>query len=182
MAKQTKATAAETGNRKEGGESEKKTGESEKKTYPASRPAIIEPEADIDADQMPSGDSAAGGGNHPMVATVEAAVTPEFEILEKLGKEGLEVTEMATMSLADGFRQFASESACYTQELVDRGYAFAGELRQAKSPVAAVQVQIDFARSTYVRLLDHFMRVSTLSWDLLRQACKPVEGQAAKVK
>jgi hypothetical protein len=57
MAKQTKATAAETGNRREGGESEKKT-------YPASRSAIIEPEADIDADQMPSGDSAAGGGNH----------------------------------------------------------------------------------------------------------------------
>ena len=49
MAEQTKATAAEAGNRKEGGESEKKT-------YPASRAAIIEPEADIDADQMPSGD------------------------------------------------------------------------------------------------------------------------------
>jgi hypothetical protein len=130
---------------------------------------------------MPSGDSAAGGGNHPMVATVEAAVTPEFGILEKLGKEGLEVTEMATMSLADGFRQFASESACYTQELVDRGYAFAGELRQAKSPVAAVQV-LDLPDQTMSAFLTTFLRVSTLSWDLLRQACKPVKGQAAKVK
>lgn len=127
-------------------------------------------------------DTAAGGGNDPMIAIVEAAVNPEFEFLEGLGKEGLQAAETATNSLAERFRELASESASCTKEFLDCGYALAGELWQAKSPVAAVEVQIDFVRSAYVRLLDHFLKLSGLYWNLLRQACDAAEMEATRIK
>jgi hypothetical protein len=117
-----------------------------------------------------------------MVAIVEAAVNPEFEFLKELGKEGLEAAETATMSLAERFRELASESASYTKKLLDRSYAFAGELRQARSPTAAVEVQFDFVRSACVRLLDHFLKASGLYWNLLSQVGDAAETEVARVK
>jgi hypothetical protein len=78
MAKQTRAKAPNTGNSTDGEESETETS-------PAARATDIEPGADMHAAQMPNGESAAPGSNDPLVATFEAAVTPEFEILEELG-------------------------------------------------------------------------------------------------
>ena len=90
-------------------------------------------------------------------------MNPEFEFQEQRGKEGFQAAETATMSLADRFRELASESASCTKEFLDCRYAFAGELRQAKSPAAAVEVQIDFVQAAYVRLLDHFMKPASLA-------------------
>ncbi len=142
--------------------------------------AAREPEAE--AYRMAADESAAPANNDPMTAVIEAAVTSEFEFVQELGREGLETAETVALSLAERFRELAGESASCTKEFLGCGYAFAGELRQAKSPLAAVEIQIDFARSAYVRLLDHFLKVSGLYWDFLRQACSAAELDVAKVK
>jgi hypothetical protein len=144
--------------------------------------AADEMEGDIQTNQLAAGKGTAGASNDPLVAIVEGSVTPEIEILEELGKEGLKAADTAVLSLAERFRELASESTSCTKELLDSSYAFAGELRQAKSPAAAVEVQIDFARLAFVRLLDHFLKMSGLYWDLLRQACELTETEPAKVK
>jgi len=175
MAKHGKANAPNTGNSTEGEELDRKNSA-------AAGAAGVEREAGIQADRPPRGGSAAGGSNDPMVAIVEAAVNPEFEFLEEFGKEGLEAAETATLSLADKFREIAKEWASCTKEFLDRSYDFAGELRQARSPAAVVEVQIDFVRSAYVRLFDHFLKVSGLYWNLLSQGCNAGETEVAKVK
>jgi len=147
---------------------------------PAAETAEVEPQPAIKPRRLPVTPPA--DGNNPMVAIVEAAVEPEFELLRELGKNGVAAASTASVSLAQGFREFANESASCTREILDCGYAFADELRQAKSLVVAVKVQIDFARSAYVRLLDHFSKMSGLYWSLLSQACDAARTDQAKVK
>ena len=145
---------------------------------PAAETAEVEPQPAIKARRLPPPPA----DTNPMVAIVEAAVEPEFELLRELGKNGVAAASTASVSLAQGFREFANESASCTREILDCGYAFADELRQAKSLVVAVKVQIDFARSAYVRLLDHFSKMSGLYWSLLSQACDAARTDQAKVK
>jgi hypothetical protein len=175
MAKQGKVAAPKRGN---------PAGEEElDRNLSGARDAGIEPAADREAYRDPGAEGAALlSGNDPTAAVLEAAVTPEFEILEEFGKEGLEAAETAALSLAGRFRQYANESSAYAKELLDFGYAFAGELRQAKSPLAAVEIQIDFARMAYIRLLDHLLKISEFYWSPLREGCKAAEREPAKAK
>jgi Phasin protein len=170
MAKQTKTEAPDKRNAAEPEELDR---------TPAAETAEAEPQSSVKARRLPA---TAPADTNPMVAIVEAAVEPEFELLRELGKNGVDAASTASVSLAKGFREFANESASCTREILDCGYAFADELRQAKSLVVAVKVQIDFARSTYVRLLDHFSKMSGLYWSLLSQACDAARTDQAKVK
>lgn len=117
-----------------------------------------------------------------VAAVLEAAISPEIEVLEELGMAELEAAKVTASSLADSFRKFANETADYSRESLDVGFAFAGELRQAKSATAALQIQIDFAKSIYVRLLDHFVTMSGIYWRLVRGTSAPVGDAAAKAK
>jgi Phasin protein len=152
------------------------------KKSPAVSGAASAPAADTEAYRMAADENAVPASNDPMIAVVEAAVIPEFEFLEEIGKEGFEAAKTATLSLAERFRELASESESCTKEFWNSSYAFAGELRQAQSPVDAVEVQIDFVRSAYVRLLDHFLTLSGFYWNLFRLAYSAGETEAAKVK
>jgi hypothetical protein len=100
-----------------------------------------ETEAETEAHRLAADESAALASNEPMIAVVESAVTPEFEFVEELGRDGLDTAETVSLSLAGRFRELASESASCAKELLDRSYIFAGELRQAKSPAAAAEIQ-----------------------------------------
>jgi hypothetical protein len=115
-----------------------------------------------------------------VIAIVEAAVTRQVEVLAGLGKNGLEAAEPTASSLADDFRKLANETAGYSKESLDTSYAFAGELRQAESLLAAFQIQIEFAKSAYIRLIDHFIRMSGIYWSLARGASKPAGKAAVK--
>jgi hypothetical protein len=147
---------------------------------PAAETAEVEPQPAIKPRRLPATPPA--DGNNPVVAIVEAAVEPEFELLRELGKNGVDAAGSASVSLVQGFREFAIESVSCTKEILDCGFASAGELRQAKSFVVAVKVQIDYARSAYLRLLDHFSKMSGLYWSFLRQACDTTGTDPAKVK
>jgi hypothetical protein len=171
MAKQSKTEAPDKRNAAEPEELDR---------TPAAVTAEVEPQSGIKARRLPATPPAEG--NNPMVAIVEAAVEPEFELLRGLGKNGVAAAGSASVSLGEGFREFAMESVSCTREILDCGYVFADELRQAKSFVVAVKVQIDFARSAYVRLLDHFSKMSGLYWNFLRQACDTTGTDSAKVK
>lgn len=129
----------------------------------------------------------------PEVSIVEAAVTPEFEILEELGKEGLEAleelggeglqtAEAAVNSLGEGFWKFSAETANYTKESLDCGSAYLNELLRAKSLPAAVQIRIDYAKSSYVRLLNHLLKMNGLYWSLVEEASKSARKRLAKAE
>jgi hypothetical protein len=171
MARQGKTAAANKGN---------PTDEAELNKNPRVADDMTEPEAEGEAYDTFEAKIEAQSCNGPMAAIVEAAVTPEFEVLEEIERESFEAAGTAAVTFAERFRQFTNESAACAKEIVDSGYAFAGEIRHAKSPVAAAGLQIDFARSVYIRLLGHFMRLSEFYWSALRHACTNAEKGPAK--
>lgn len=137
----------------------------------------------VAASQPPAaGEHATGSAMDPAPVIVEAALAEEFEILDEFGKEGLEAVEEAANSLAGNFRKFAAETTSYSKEALDSRCAFAGELFRAKSLAAAIQIQIDFAKSAYVRRLAYLAKLSGLCWGLAGEAATRIEKAAAKAE
>lgn len=168
MARQGKAAAANKGN-------PAVEGELNKNPTPLAD-GITEPgagEEDFDAfeEELEAG---------PAAGIVEVAVAPERDVLKEMGKESLGAAGTAAVTFAERFRQIANESAACTKDLLDSGYAFAGEVRQAKSPIAAAELQIDYSRSVYIRLLDHFVKLSEFYWNALRHACSRTPKETIK--
>jgi len=125
---------------------------------------------------------AAADVQDPLAVVIEAAVNPEFEILGELGKEGAKAAEMPAGRLIWKWREFANETAAYTKEVLDYSYAFGAELLRAESPAAAAEAQIQFGRSTYLRLVDLILKVSGVYLNTLRQACDAAQTAEAKAK
>lgn len=113
----------------------------------------------------------ARGAQDPVAVVVEAAVSPELEILEEIEKEGAIAAAVSAGRLFGIWRDFANESAACTKEVLDYSYAFGSELLRATSPAAAAQAQIQFGRCAYFRLLDLMLSLSGSCLNRLRQAC-----------
>jgi hypothetical protein len=141
---------------------------------PPSRPEAI-------ADE-PRGGTFAGDIADPLAVVVEAAISPEFEILEELEREGANAAEVAAGPLFARWREFFDESASWRKEVLDYSYAFGGEVLRANSPAAAVEAQIDFARTAYLRLLDHVVKVSGIYLNIVRQAWDTAQLGGARAK
>lgn len=137
------------------------------------------PEAIADG---PRHDTFAGDITDPLAVVIEAAVSPEIEVLEELEKEGAKAAEMSAGRVFRRWREFANESAACTKEVLDYSYAFGAELLRAKSPAAAAQAQFRFGRSAYLRLLDLTVKVNGIYLNALRQACDLGQIGEAKVK
>lgn len=130
----------------------------------------------------PVAETVAGPDPDVLSAAVEAALAPEFEALEELGKEGLDAAETAAGTLTGYFRKFAAETANYSEESWDTGSAFAARLLRAKTLPDAVHIQVDFTKSAYLRLLEHLANMSGLYWALAGQAIKPSKNAAAALE
>lgn len=107
----------------------------------------------------------------PLAVVVEAAVSPELEILEEIEKEGAKAAAVSAGRAIGIWREFANETAACTKEVLDYSYAFGSELLRATSPVAAAEAQIQFGRSAYFRLVDFLLNLSGTYLNRLRQAC-----------
>lgn len=125
--------------------------------------------------------------------SIEAAVTPEFEILEEIGKEsldaldelgreGLEATESAASSFAKTLWAFVADTASYSKESFESGSELLGRLARAKNPAAAIQIQADYASSAYTRFLEHLLKMNELYWDVVEELSKRVSGKFAKAE
>jgi hypothetical protein len=136
-----------------------------------------------------------GGEESEMIdaAIVEAAVTPEFEVLEEfskegletveeLSREGLEAAELATGSFAEALRKLTAETADYSKKSFDKGSAFFGELRQAKSLPTAFQIQASYARSACICFLKHLSEMNALYWNLVKEASKLASKPAGQAE
>jgi hypothetical protein len=160
--------------------------------------ADIEAEPNTQSGSLTVEEGVTGSINDPVAADieaviVEAAVTPEFEILEEIakeeletlnevGEEELEATESAASSLAEAFWTFTTDAASYSKESLDVGSELYGELLRAKSPATALQIQADYAKSAYVRFLKHLLKMNRIYWKLVEEALKPVGRGTVKAE
>jgi hypothetical protein len=126
-------------------------------------------------------------------AIVEAAVTPEFEIVEELEREGIEAVEVigeqglqaaqrATVCYADNLRKLTVQTASFSRDSLDNGSAFLGELLRANSMPSVFHLQLEYVRSAYARLLKHLAEVNGLYWNFVQESSKLSGKPAAKAE
>ena len=103
-----------------------------------------------------------------------------FEDLQQASKENVDTTLKSMGALSTGAQAIAAEVADYSKKAFEDGSAALEKLFGVKSFDKAIEVQADYAKSSYAAFVAESQKIGGLYADLARQAFKPLEGFAAK--
>jgi len=106
--------------------------------------------------------------------------TPTFEEFQNFSKQQLDVVNSATASVAKGLQEIAAESSDYSKKAFASSSAAVEKLFGARSVETAVQIQTDYAKSTYDGLVAQANKINEIYVRLATEAFKPVEAAFAK--
>lgn len=98
-----------------------------------------------------------------------------FDELQKVGKEQLETAASVAASFAKGLQTIAAEATDFSKASIEANSAYVEKLLGAKSLDNAIQIQSDFAKSNYERMLAQVTKMGELYSQLAKDAFKPVE-------
>jgi hypothetical protein len=105
-----------------------------------------------------------------------------FEEIQKLSKDHMEATTAAAASVTKGFQAIAAETSEYSKRSLESGSAYLEKLLGARKIEDAVQIQSDFAKTTYEGFVAQATRIGELYANLAREAFRPVESAFAKTQ
>jgi hypothetical protein len=109
-------------------------------------------------------------------------MTNNFEEFQKYGKEQLEAATTVAASLAKGLQTIAAETTDYSKKSLESSSAFVEKLLGAKSLDNAIQIQSEYAKSTYEGFVAQATKIGELYTNLAKEAFKPMESAIAKVQ
>jgi hypothetical protein len=105
-----------------------------------------------------------------------------FEEMQKLSKDHMEAATAAAASVTKGFQTIAAETSEYSKRSLENGSAYVEKLLGARKIEDAVQIQSDFAKTTYEGFVAQATRIGELYATLAREAFRPVESAFAKTQ
>ncbi len=103
-----------------------------------------------------------------------------FEDIQEFGVQRFETVTSVSASTAKGLQAIAAEAADYGKRSVDNGYAFAGQLLQAKKPEDFVALHSSFAKAAYEDFLAAVKKISDLYSGLAREAFQDLTREPLK--
>jgi hypothetical protein len=109
-------------------------------------------------------------------------MTNNFEDVQKFGKEQMEALSSSTSTLAKNWQAIAAETTDYSKKSMESSSAFLEKLIGAKSLDTAIQIQSEYAKSSYAGFIAQATKMGELYSALAKEAFKPVEAAMAKVK
>ncbi len=109
-------------------------------------------------------------------------MTSNLDEVQKFGKEQLAAASSLTASFAKGFQGVAAEATEFSKKSIEANSAYIERLMGAKSLDDAVQIQSEYAKSAYERLVAQFTKLGELYANLAKESLRPVEAAMAKVK
>lgn len=104
-----------------------------------------------------------------------------FEDLQKLGKDNVDIAAKQFGALTKGFQAIATEVADYSKKSFEDGTVVFEKLLGAKTVDKAVEIQTDFAKASYEALVAKATKIGELYADMAKETYKPLEGYLAKV-
>ena len=104
-----------------------------------------------------------------------------FEDIQKLGKENVDVCMKQFGSVSKGWQAIATEVADYSKKSFEDGSAALEKLVGAKSLETAVEVQSNYVKTAYEGFVAEATKLGELYTDLAKESYKPFEGLLAKV-
>ena len=97
-----------------------------------------------------------------------------FEEIQKLSKEQMEAATAAAASVTKGFQTIAAETSEYSKRSLENGSAYLEKLLSARKIEDAVQIQSDFAKTTYEGFVAQTTRIGELYANLARRIPFPI--------
>jgi phasin family protein len=104
----------------------------------------------------------------------------KVEDIQQYGKEHLETVVASATTLQNGIQAIASAYGDYTKKSFEDTKSMVEKLSGAKSLDKAIEVQTEFAKSTYETFVAESQKIAGLYTDLAKQTFKPFEGLVAK--
>src|SRR5215510_8578983 len=118
-----------------------------------------------------NGDGAGRGGD--MVSNIED--------MQQFGKDNMDAAMKSFGALSKSVQAIAIEMADYSKKVFEQGTAATEKLIGAKSLEKAIEVQSDYAKSSYESFVAEATKLGELYADLAKEAYKPFESQFGKV-
>jgi hypothetical protein len=97
------------------------------------------------------------------------------------GKERLGAAGASTNTFPAGFQAIATAYGDYTKKSFEDTKSFVEKLSGVKSFDKAVEIQTEFAKTTYETFVAESQKIAALCGDLAKQSYKPFDGFVAKM-
>jgi phasin family protein len=105
-----------------------------------------------------------------------------IEDLQAFSKDQLESAQATATALTKGVQQIAAEATDFSKKSLETQTAFVEKLFGAKTLDTAIQIQQDYAKSSYETLVAQATKFGELYTSLAKEAFKPVEAAVAKAQ
>lgn len=105
----------------------------------------------------------------------------QVEDIQKYGKEQFDAAISSANVFSSGLQAIATAYGDYAKKSFEDTKAYVEKLSGVKSVEKAIEVQTEFAKTSYETFVAESQKIGELYSDLAKQAFKPFETFAAKV-
>jgi phasin family protein len=111
------------------------------------------------------------------VEKAQAQSTKALEDITKFSKENLDAVVSASTVYAKGFETFGKAWYAFSQETVEASAAVAKQLLGVKTLKEAVDLQTDFAKTTFDKFVAEGTKLSEMSIKVANEALEPINAR-----
>lgn len=105
----------------------------------------------------------------------------KVEELQQYGKEQFDAAMASANTFSSGFQAIATAYSDYTKKSFEDTKSFVEKLSSVKSFDKALEVQSEYAKTSYDTFVAESQKIGELYSDLAKQAYKPFEGLVSKL-
>ena len=106
----------------------------------------------------------------------------KLEEFQELGKTQLEAATTSSSAFVEDFKTIADEARAYSEKSLEKVFAFAEELRSAKSFESVVHIQSEYTKTFFADFAAYLTKISEVHVNLSKEVLKPIEAVVAKVQ
>ena len=106
-------------------------------------------------------------------------MTNTFEDFQKLGKQQIEAVTAAATSVTKGLQEIAAETTEFSKKAIAANTAVVEKLLGAKTLETAIQIQTEFAKTSYEGFVAESTKIGELYAKLAKEVFKPIESAYA---
>jgi phasin family protein len=105
-----------------------------------------------------------------------------FEDFHKFSKQQLDAVAAAASSFSKGLQEIAAETTEFSKKAIAANTDVVEKLLGAKTIDSAIQIQTEFAKTSYEGLVAETTKIGELYAKLAKEAFKPIESAYAAVQ
>jgi hypothetical protein len=104
----------------------------------------------------------------------------KIEDVQQYGKEQFDTVVASATTVQNGLHAIASAYGDYTKKSIEDTKSFVEKLSGVKSLDKALEIQTEYAKSSYETFVTETQKITGLYTELAKQTLKPMEGLIAK--